>query len=180
MSAPTSAGIADALGRAVLDGAPGEIALDPERAEDHLAIVARAVVAEQAGRDLLRQSVAAARASGHSWAAVGGVLGLSRQAAQQRFGTGGEGDDGPEHRWLGPVTAMDEMPELQLAGRRGWRTVGAGMLKHRMLRTDTQWEHRRVVWSRGASSYETDGWIVAVRAFPWLYLVRDLGIPPED
>lgn len=180
MNTPTSNALSDVLGRAVLDGDGGQAVLDPNRPEDHLAIVGRAAVAEQAGRELLRQSVSAARGSEHSWAAIGEVLGLSRQATQQRFGGGNDPDQGPEYRWLGPVTAINEMPELELAGRRGWRTVGAGMLKHRMERTDTQWEHRRVVWSRPAASYEVDGWVVAVRAFPWLYLVRDLQTPPED
>lgn len=177
---PAGDSLSEVLGRAVLAGGPEQDALDPDRPQDHLAIVERAASAERVGRDLLRQSVAAARGSGHSWAAIGGVLGLSRQAAQQRFGGADEEGDGPEERWLGPVTAFDELPELAIAGRRGWRTVGAGMLKHRMRRTDTQWEHRRVVWSRAAGSYEVDGWTVAVRAFPWLYLVRDLGLPPED
>lgn len=180
MNAPHGDTISDVLGRAVLDGDPDDEVLDPDRPEDHLAIVARVVVAEQAGRDLLRQSVSAARGSGHSWAAIGEVLGLSRQATQQRFGSVKEVDQGSEYRWLGPVTAFDEMPELELAGRRGWRTVGAGMLKHRMERTDTQWEHHRVVWRRSAASHEIDGWVVAVRAFPWLYLVRDLQTAPED
>ena len=179
MSTPSGGPLADVLGRAVLEGGPEQSVLDPDRPEDHLAIVARAAVAELAGRELLRQSVSAARGSGHSWAAIGRVLGLSRQAAQQRFGTDKQLDEGPEYRWLGPVTAFDEMPELELAGRRGWRTIGAGMLKHRMERTDTQWGHRRVVWRRPAGSYEVDGWVVAARAFPWLYLVRDLRTPPE-
>ena len=37
----------------------------------------------------LRQ-VTVARRQGHSWAAIGFVLGITRQAAQQRFGTVGE------------------------------------------------------------------------------------------
>ena len=180
MITPPGDPLSDVLGHAVLDGGPEQSVLDPDRPEDHLAIVARAAVAEQAGRELLRQSVSAARGSGHSWAAIGAVLGLSRQATQQRFGAGKRLDEGAEYRWLGPVTAIDEMRELELAGRRGWRTIGAGMLKHRMERTDTQWEHRRVVWRRAAGSYEVDGWVVAVRAFPWLYLVRDLRTPPQD
>ncbi len=180
MNPPDGDTIADVLGRAVLDGDPDQATLDPDVADDHLAIVARAAIAEQSGRDLLRQSVSAARSSGHSWAAIGGVLGMSRQATQQRFGAAREVEQSSEYRWLGPVTALDEMRELELAGRRGWRTVGAGMLKHRMERTDTQWEHRRVVWRRPAGSYATDGWVVAVRAFPWLYLVRDLRTPPEN
>jgi hypothetical protein len=35
----------------------------------------------------LRQQVRVARRHGHSWAAVGFALGVSRQAAQQRFGS---------------------------------------------------------------------------------------------
>ena len=180
--------IADRIGRLILDD--GADPTGPRDHLDHLALVDRASRAHGATRDLLHQSVATARASGHSWAAVGEVLGLTRQAAQQRFGPTADGRtadgrtaDGPTEddvRWLGPVTALDEMAELALAGRRGWHTVDAGMLKHKVVRTPTQWEHRRVVWTRPAGAFEQDGWQVAVRAFPWLYLVRDLGIPAED
>jgi hypothetical protein len=38
----------------------------------------------------LRQKVKVARRHGHSWAAIGFVLGITRQAAQQRFGGTGE------------------------------------------------------------------------------------------
>ena len=71
--------IADRVGRLILDGS------DQENV-DHLELVARAAEAHEATRDLLHQSVATARAGGHSWAAIGAVLGLTRQAAQQRFG----------------------------------------------------------------------------------------------
>ena len=177
--------IADRVGRLILDGS------DQENV-DHLELVARAAEAHEPTRDLPHQPFASARAGGHSWAAIGAVLGLTRQAAQQRFGgavdkPGGVDQPmdaggllGAEVRWLGPVTAFDEMAELALAGRRGWRTVDAGMLKHKVVRTPTQWEHRRVAWTRPASALEQDGWHVAVRAFPWLYLVRDTGIPAED
>lgn len=37
--------------------------------------------------DQLRHAVAAARAAGYSWALIGASLGVSRQAAQQRFGS---------------------------------------------------------------------------------------------
>lgn len=169
--------LADRIGRAVLDEG-----LDPEQAEDHLEIVRRASEAEQVARGLLRQSVAAARANGHSWSALGAVLGMSRQAAQQRFGSPVAAQDGgaaDETRVLGPVTAFDELPELELAGRQGWRTTGVGMFTHTMQRTPTQWEHRRVVWSRPTSRYLRDGWVVGARSFPWLYLVRDTGLPAE-
>lgn len=173
--------IADRIGRLILDdGVDPAGPQDRRDSLDHLALVDRASRAHAATRDLLHQSVAAARASGHSWAAVGEVLGLTRQAAQQRFGPTADAPNEDDVRWLGPVTALDEMTELELAGRRGWHTVDAGMLKHKVVRTPTQWEHRRVVWTRPAGAFEQDGWQVAVRAFPWLYLVRDLGIPAED
>lgn len=161
--------LVDALGRAILDSTP-----DPD---DRLALVRRTADAEEAVRGLLRQAVGAARAEGHSWAAIGSELGMSRQAAQQRFGDrDAEADAAAQERWLGPVTAFDEMPELQLAGAAGWRTVEAGFLRHRMVRTDRAWEHKRVLWS-GVRRHEEDGWEVACRAFPWVYLVRETGRP---
>lgn len=164
----------DALGAALL-----ATPVDPDDAGDPLALVRRAAAAEVAVGGLLQQAVATARAAGHSWAAIGATLGMTRQAAQKRFG----GRDEPvsaEERTLGPVTAFDEMRELEIAGRKGWRTVGAGMLHHRMVRTDTQWEHRRVAWVKAPSRYEKDGWQIAIRFFPWIYLVRDTGRPAED
>ena len=53
--------IADRVGRLILDGS------DQENV-DHLELVARAAEAHEATRDLLHQSVATARAGGHSWA----------------------------------------------------------------------------------------------------------------
>lgn len=172
--------LGDALGRAILvgelDGASWRRGADAE-----LDLVRRTAAADSIVADLLRQAVAAARAGGHSWAAIGAVLGMSRQAVQQRFGASdGTGTtDGPAERWLGPVTAFDEMAELELAGRFGWRTVGAGMLRHRMMRTPTQWEHRRVLWTSSLRRHEQQGWQVGCRAFPWVYLVRDTGKPVD-
>lgn len=167
----------EALGAAILSG----LDVDEEH-QDHLAIVRRAAAAEEEVDALLRHAVGAARSAGHSWAVIGAELGMSRQAAQQRFGDRRGADDAAgadEERWLGPVTALDEMRELELAGRQGWRTVGAGLLTHRVRRTPTQWEHQRVLWTGPVRRWEHDGWQVAIRAFPWVYLVRDTGLPAE-
>jgi hypothetical protein len=160
----------EALGAAILgDGPEG---LEP------LALVRRTAEAETIVRELLGQAVIAARAAGCSWSALGGELGMTRQAVQQRFGKRtGEAVRG-EERWLGPVTAFDEMRELELAGQAGWHTVGAGLLGHRMTRSGSQWEHRRVLWG-AARRLEGEGWQVGARAFPWVYLVRDTGEPVE-
>lgn len=165
---------ADALARSVLGGIT-----DPTP-EDHLVLVRRAAAAEQHAKALLQETINSARAAGHSWATIGQVLGLTRQAVQQRFGGAAAAVTG-EERWLGPVTAFDEMPELEAAGRMGWHTIGVGMLKHRMVRTDTQWEHRRYLWPAPAGLLEKDGWRIGSRAFPWVYLIRDTGRPvPND
>lgn len=170
--------LAQSLGAAILAGLGGD-----EGSPDHLEIVRRTAAAEVEVEVLMRQAVQAARAAGHSWATLGAELGMSRQAAQQRFGDRRGVTDEPaaggEERWLGPVTAFDEMAELEIAGRQGWRTVGAGMLKHRVRRTPTQWEHRRIVWTGSLRRWEEGGWEVALRSFPWVYLVRDTGRPAE-
>jgi len=175
--------LADAVGRAVLAAAQ----VDDTSAigvPEHLALIGAAARAEGEARAILQRSVAAARAGGASWAAIGAELGMSRQAAQQRFGAVVEASAAAPasdtERWLGPVTAFDEMAELDAAGRMGWRTVEVGMLSHRMRRTDTQWEHRRLFWRSSLAAEERDGWEIGCRAFPWLYLVRDRGIPPES
>lgn len=177
--------LADAVARAVLIEAGIDVA-DSDSADalasaldgdEHLAVIAAGADAERQAAAMLERAVAAARAAGVSWARIGGRLGMSRQAAQQRFGGQPDPVDSDRERWLGPVTALDEMAELELAGRAGWRTVETGLLAHRMLRTDTQWEHRRILWRGSLAKEVAAGWQVGCRAFPWIYLVRDTGIP---
>lgn len=178
MSHPTGADLQEQIGALILGSYEDAGNLTEA---DHLALVRRAGAAEQASQQLQHRAVAAARSAGVSWAALGRELGMTRQAVQQRFGSRqNEMATDDRERWLGPVTAFDEMTELELAGKLGWRTIGVDVLRHRMLRTDTQWEHRRVLWARPTHHYETDGWQVGCRAFPWLYLVRDLHKAPEE
>jgi hypothetical protein len=64
--------------------------LDPQAAqvEDLADLRAIAEAAERARRDeaLLTERVALARANGRSWNRIAAALGVSRQAARQRFG----------------------------------------------------------------------------------------------
>lgn len=165
----TDADLRSALGASILDDAD----------HDPLTVVRRAAEAEVEVRDLLREAVGSARGAGHSWADIGGALGMSRQAAQQRFGTSSGASEQPPdgHRWLGPVTALDEMAELDLAGSAGWRTVDCAPFRHLVRRTSTQWEHRRTTWPGLTRRLREQGWEVGARAFPWVYLVRDTGLP---
>ena len=56
---------------------------EPEAHLDLVVLTHRAH--EEAGR-LLRSAVTSARAAGSSWETIGSALGMTRQAAQQRFG----------------------------------------------------------------------------------------------
>jgi hypothetical protein len=48
-----------------------------------------------------------------------------------------------------------------------------------MVRTGTQWEHRRLLWPQSIKGSLRDGWQIGCRAFPWIYLIRDTGLPAE-
>ncbi|MDN5744283.1 MAG: hypothetical protein L0H31_04080 [Nocardioidaceae bacterium] len=173
--------LAEAIGAAILTDDDGQH-LDPNDPAAALDLVRRAATADEVATGLLHQAVTAARSNGHSWSAVGGALGLTRQAAQQRFGRVEQTEtdtcgEAAEERWLGPVTAFDEMAELAMAGDRGWHTVHAGMLRHRMTHTLTRWEHKRLVWGIPLSRFEAEGWQVGASTFPWIYLIRDTGLP---
>ncbi|WP_299036035.1 hypothetical protein [uncultured Pseudokineococcus sp.] len=166
--------LAEAIGRL-------DVAAEPRTAEEHLRLVAVAAAVEAQSRALLAEAVASSRAAGVTWAALGGRLGMSKQAVQKRFASraepsGDELDDGS--RVLGPVTAFTEMGELAIAGRHGWHSVEFGPLFHRVVRSPTQWEHARVSMLRGrVRSLTGEGWVVIGSAFPYTYLKRDLGTP---
>lgn len=49
--------------------------------------IGEAADAIERARDALTQAVASARSHGRSWGQIGMVLGVSRQAARERFGT---------------------------------------------------------------------------------------------
>ncbi|GAA0274317.1 hypothetical protein GCM10010302_09950 [Streptomyces polychromogenes] len=143
------------------------------------------VGAEEASR-LLREAVQGARAAGHSWDTVGRVLGVSRQAAQQRFAVktadasppaAAKGPNAPKRRTLSGLTAFNEMAALEEAGRDGWHMVGYGPFFHEVEASGHAWEHCRVTLPSTARHrrMESEGWIpVGAGWFPWRYYKRPL------
>jgi len=150
---------------------------EPEAYLDLVALTARARAETDA---LLRLAVAGARAAGCTWESVGGVLGMTKQAAQQRYGaTPDEGPDpvGPPSDAASPepddaaprrplvvdpddpnarvhqiswLNAFTEMKALDKAGRYGWHLIGTGSGTVIVRKSDVQWEHQRVFASRSA------------------------------
>ncbi|ACZ30474.1 hypothetical protein Xcel_1443 [Xylanimonas cellulosilytica DSM 15894] len=135
-------------------------------------------------------AVAAARHQRTSWARIGARLGMSRQAAQQRFGVV-TGDEGPTADptladlgdvWrLSPVTAFDEMEQLERYGQQGWHSIGCGPLYHDMAKDAVVWEHRRSsVLGPRRSRLEADGWtMIGTGWFPWAYYARRTDRPAQ-
>ena len=110
--------------------------------------------------------MANARHAGHSWDAIGGVLGVSRQAAQQRFRSLVEAAEG--RRVIKGVTAFNEVEVLAREGSAGNHLVGFGAGHLIVEASDHPWEHRRVV---GRHAPEGD-WEFVGRWFPFRYYKR--------
>jgi hypothetical protein len=157
------------------------VASEPQDVPDYLALITIAAGIETQARSLLHEAVHSARSAGATWSAVGRTLGMSKQAAQKRFTAERApwtSELDPDERILGPVTAFDEMAELALAGRYGWHSVESGASFHRVVRSETQWEHVRVsMLTSRARALRADGWEVIPSEFPYTYLKRDLGTP---
>ncbi|GAA4173328.1 hypothetical protein [Gryllotalpicola koreensis] len=190
MSAPER--VTEAEAEAIRDAVAGAVLSTPTRLSERLdsdpvaaltLVDSARVAAEEASR-LLRESIAGARTAGHSWDSIGRVLGVSKQAAQQRFGSAAAPQSAGSRRVLSPVTAFDEMAELAEAGRHGWHSVDYGTLHHVLEKSDEQWEHRRVVWGTATrAALEAEGWqLIRGNTFPWGYWARPTGAPaePED
>ncbi|MET9610776.1 hypothetical protein ABZZ17_37795 [Streptomyces sp. NPDC006512] len=183
--------IREGIAAAVLGASDGLADSLEHDAAGYLRLVdASRVGAEEAGR-ILREAVQGARAAGHSWDTVGRILGVSRQAAQQRFGDKAKGavpsgaaaggPDGPERRVLSPLSAFNEMAALTAAGLEGWHLVGYGSFFHEVEASDHPWEHCRVTLAAGGRNrrMEAEGWIpVGAGWFPWRYYKRPL--PPAE
>ncbi|MCD9200045.1 hypothetical protein [Aeromicrobium wangtongii] len=146
----------------------------------HLELVLLTRRVHQETNRLLHDAVASARGAGSSWEAIGSAMGMSRQAAQQRFGRAPvAGPGSPEHRQLVGLTAFNEIDQLNAWGRHGWHSIAFGPMFHHVEQSPVQWEHARaVVGSRRARELESAGWErIGSMWFPWIYLKRPLDLP---
>jgi hypothetical protein len=185
-----AAAVREAVAEAVL-GTPAGLRADLEDDPTaYLRLVSASRTAAEETSRLLRDSINGARAAGHSWDTLGGLLGVSRQAAQQRFSSATQpapaadgSRDQPVRKVLSPLTAFDEMAALAIEGRRGWQVVDYGTLFHVVEHSGRQWEHRRLPWTPGSAArrrLEADGWmLIRDTTFPWGYYKRPGDAPAE-
>ncbi|MDR1808776.1 MAG: hypothetical protein LBR33_12840 [Propionibacteriaceae bacterium] len=156
---------------------PGRLGRGDQAALDLVAI-ADALARE--ATQFLTAAVLAARQEDIAWARIGRELGVSRQAAQQRF-TGAEPPnwavyqsevERPDEAWrLSPVTAATEMDELERLGKQGWHSVGFGPGYHDVVPSDQQWQHKRTTVF-GHQPQKKEGWQRIGMWFPFVYYTR--------
>ncbi|MFJ5143874.1 hypothetical protein [Curtobacterium sp. NPDC088465] len=139
-------------------------------------------------REVTQAAVDGARRNGASWAAIGQILGSSRQAAQQMYGSAGVDaapsavDAAPVVRTLYPVTAFDEMGKLAKLGADGWHAIRVGLQSHELVQDTRPWEHVRVLQGgRKSTRLPIEGWTeVPGGTFPWVYFTRPVPSGPRD
>lgn len=136
------------------------------------AITAAHLIADEA-RISLHRWVDAARRAGLSWTDIGGALGISKQAAQQRFK--------PEEIVETPVSddeevvrlgahAFNELQMLQEEGAKGNELIRVGFLSLIFRGSSQAWEYRRMI---GAPRSDIgDGWQYVAAWMPFTYYKR--------
>lgn len=151
-----------------------------QRKGEFVDVIEAAHVVSDEARLGVHRWVDAGRRAGMSWTEVGATLGISKQAAQQRFRSATEEQHPSEHDLievrLGP-TAFNEMRVLKDEGLKNNELVRTGALALVFRRTRTQWEHTRVVAVSphvvmGRMSRE--GWTYVSSWFPFHYFKRPL------
>ncbi|MCL1801284.1 MAG: hypothetical protein FWG25_07995 [Promicromonosporaceae bacterium] len=185
--------VRDAIAKIVDDATPGlieRLAGDPSAYGQLVAITK--LVSDEADQ-LLRETVISARHSGLNWERIGDVVGMSRQEAQQTYGSKiddaaidasnalmiapGAQADMTAHR-LPPIgtrvhTKLDELVQLNRGGPYGWHAVAYQGGYFVMEFDDQQWNH--------ATSYRNPppggGWQRIARWGPWIYWARPTGLP---
>jgi hypothetical protein len=139
-------------------------------------IIAAHLVADE-GRLALHRWIDAGRRAGLSWTEIGVLLGISKQAAQQRFG--GPLADKPEapaaEIEVRGATALNEMGLLEAEGGRGRELVAVGPLRLLFRQTALVWEYRRIVAiapTGQMSRLRAQGWSHVASWFPFHYFKR--------
>jgi hypothetical protein len=135
-------------------------------------MIEAAQAAADAAKETLHHWVEAARRAGMSWTEVGRLLGISKQAAQQRFGSA--------PRQLAPfgtivvtpgVGAASEEDLLAEEGQAGRELVDADATRLLFRQTERRWDHLRSVGPLSSEEL-ADGWMPAAEWFVFHYYKR--------
>ena len=150
--------------------------------QDFAEMIVASHIAADESRLSLHRWVDAGRRAGMSWAEIGALLGITKQAAQQRFrGSNDERDlaaeDGEIVTRFG-ATAFNEVVMLAEEGSKGHELIRTGALQLVFRKTDQEWEYRRIVAVFTQAMIEgmaQSGWTYVSSWFPFHYFKRPKG-----
>jgi hypothetical protein len=125
---------------------------------------------------LQRAAVHQARRSDIPWSEIGAVMGITRQAAQQRFAP----EEAPQPlakstRRIPGATGFNEMQILVSEGKAGNHLVDFGPMYLTVMASNNVWEHRRLLSLNMISKrarMEAEGWTYVGSWFPFHYFKR--------
>ena len=179
MSVPEQPGASRArlradIERAVVAHAGLEDAASVKDGDSLLRLVDACSVALEEASLLQQGAVHQARRAEVSWAAIGEHLGITRQAAQQRFAPGPDAVPADSVRRIEGATAFNEMQILAEEGRAGFHLVGMGALYLLVKASRHVWEHRRetALTDGKRTRLEAAGWSYVCGWFPFQYFKR--------
>jgi hypothetical protein len=160
--------------RAVLAHAGIEDAASVSDADSLLKLVDACSLAVEESGLLQHAAVHQARRAEVSWAAIGEHLGITRQAAQQRFAPDAEAAPVDSVRRIHGATAFNEMQILAEEGKAGFHLVGFGALYLSVRASRQVWEHRRetALTDSKRARLEAAGWTYVGGWFPFQYFKR--------
>ncbi|MGB3736736.1 MAG: hypothetical protein WA964_17385 [Ilumatobacter sp.] len=119
--------------------------------------------------------VSAARRAGASWEQVGTALGVSRQAAQKRFGESFDDVTSSTEKRVTGVNAFNEVQVMADEGADGWEVVRANFFTLYFRHAGHPVDNVRLVSLRRGkpiSEMEADGWTHQFSWFPYTYYSR--------
>jgi hypothetical protein len=164
--------LARALGLAWHDSAFARF--EGDRKEEYARMIVAAHIIADESRQTLGDWIDAGRRAGMSWVEVGALLGISKQAAQQRFG-GPRDEDIPAADAivvkLG-ATAMSERALLAQQGEAGRELIAVGTFRLVFRQTEQRWSYLRSVGPIAANRDGGEDWQPAARYFLFHYYKR--------
>jgi hypothetical protein len=164
----------DEIGRAVLAHADFSGTNGADDAASLLKLLDSCNLALEECAMLQRNAVHQARRAEVSWAAIGERMGITRQAAQQRFAPEEDGAPTGNLRRIEGATAFNEMQLLAAQGKEGFHLVGFGALFLLVKPSRHTWEHRRetALIPGSRARLEAAGWTYVGGWFPFQYYKR--------
>ncbi|GGB39151.1 hypothetical protein GCM10011380_30770 [Sphingomonas metalli] len=136
-------------------------------------LIEAARVAADESRATLARCVEAGRRAGLSWSEIGALLGMSKQAAQQRFGAGKREPAPFGTIVVTPGTGAASEEELMAEeGAAGRELIDADATRLLFRQTSRAWEHRRTVGAIDPEEARQGGWQPAAHWFLFHYYKR--------